>query len=134
MPPGAESRARAFYVEVLRLREIPKPPPLAVRGEVWFGNDKVQIHLGVEADFRPARKADPALLVDDLDALEVACRVGGFEPVRDTDLPGYARFYVADSFGNRIELLRPQPSGAPLPNECHPDRASGRQTSRSVAA
>jgi catechol 2,3-dioxygenase-like lactoylglutathione lyase family enzyme len=113
MPPGAEAQARAFYGRVLGLRELPKPPTLALRGGIWFGNGLVQIHLGVESEFRPARKAHPALLVDDLDSLEAACRDAGFEPMRDTSLPGYARFYVADPFGNRLEFLEPQPPGAP---------------------
>jgi catechol 2,3-dioxygenase-like lactoylglutathione lyase family enzyme len=113
MPPGAEPHARAFYSEVLGLPEIPKPPPLASRGGVWFGNSAVQIHLGVEADFRRARKAHPALRVDDLDALEAALRAAGFEPERDTSLPRYARFYVADPFGNRLEFLQPQLSRPP---------------------
>jgi catechol 2,3-dioxygenase-like lactoylglutathione lyase family enzyme len=75
MPTGEEAQARAFYAGVLGLSEIP-PPTLAVRGGAWFGNGAVQVHLGVEADFRPARKAHPALLVDDLDTLEAASRRG----------------------------------------------------------
>ena len=106
MPPGGEPRARAFYGEILGLRELPKPPVLAARGGLWFGNGKVQIHLGVESDFRPARKAHPALLVDDLAIIEAACRARGFEPVRDTHLPGYLRCFVADPFGNRLEFLQ----------------------------
>ena len=108
MPPGAEAQARAFYSGVLGLPEIPKPPALAARGGVWFGRGAVQLHLGVEADFRPARKAHPALLVDDLEALETACRAAGFTPERDDELPGYDRFYVADPFGNRLEFLQPR--------------------------
>ena len=113
MPVGGEADARAFYAGVLGLREIPKPATLAGRGGAWFGNDDVQIHLGVEVDFRPARKAHPALLVDDLEGLEAACRAAGFQPRRDGNLRGYARFYVADPFGNRLEFLQPQPPGEP---------------------
>ena len=114
MPAGGESQARAFYAQVLGLRELLKPPTLAARGGVWFGNDAVQLHLGVEADFRPARKAHPALLVDELDAIEAACRAAGFAPQRDADLPGYARFYIADPFGNRLEFLQRQSPAAEL--------------------
>jgi catechol 2,3-dioxygenase-like lactoylglutathione lyase family enzyme len=113
MPAGSELQARAFYGDVLGLREIPKPSALAARGGVWFGNETVQLHLGVEGDFRPARKAHPALLVDDLEALEGACRAAGFAPQPDSELPGYARFFVADPFGNRLEFLQPRPPGAP---------------------
>jgi len=113
MPAGSESQARAFYADVLGLREIPKPQALAVRGGVWFGNGTVQLHLGVDGDFRPARKAHPALLVDDLETLEGACRAPGFAPQPDGELPGYARFYVADPFGNRLEFLQARPPGAP---------------------
>ncbi len=109
MPVDGESQARAFYGRVLGLPEIPKPATLAARGGAWFGSGAIQIHLGVEADFRPARKAHPALLVDDLDALEATCRAAGFSPQRDGELPGHARFYVDDPFGNRLEFLQVQP-------------------------
>jgi catechol 2,3-dioxygenase-like lactoylglutathione lyase family enzyme len=113
MPPGGEPQARAFYSDVLGLRELPKPAALAARGGVWFGNGTVEAHLGVEADFRAARKAHPALLVDDLDALAAACVSAGYTPQPDGDLPGYARFYVADPFGNRLEFLQPHVTGSP---------------------
>ncbi len=106
MPRGAEDQARAFYAEVLGLTEIRKPPTLAARGGAWFGNERIQLHLGVEEEFRPARKAHPALLVDDLDGLEAACRRAGFTTQRDLEFPGYERFYVADPFGNRLEFLQ----------------------------
>jgi catechol 2,3-dioxygenase-like lactoylglutathione lyase family enzyme len=110
-PAGREDEARAFYGGLLGLAEIEKPEPLRSRGGVWFRCGEQQLHLGVEDDFRPARKAHPALLVGgerELD--ELAERLGD---VRwDGDLPGYARFYAEDPFGNRIELLTPRPTGA----------------------
>jgi catechol 2,3-dioxygenase-like lactoylglutathione lyase family enzyme len=112
MPTGGESQARAFYGQVLGLAEIPKPASLAARGGVWFGRGPIQIHLGVEPDFRPARKAHPALLVDDLETLEAACRAAGYLPRHDEELPGYARFYVDDPFGNRLELLQVRPGSS----------------------
>jgi catechol 2,3-dioxygenase-like lactoylglutathione lyase family enzyme len=115
MPAGAEALARAFYAGVLGLEELPKPPALAGRGGVWFGNASVQLHLGVEADFRPARKAHPALRVDDLAALAAACAAEGHAPQFDNAVPGVARFYVADPFGNRLEFLQPQPVAPPAP-------------------
>jgi catechol 2,3-dioxygenase-like lactoylglutathione lyase family enzyme len=107
MPRGREAEARAFYVDVLALREIPKPPHLASRGGAWFVAGAVQIHLGVEDDFRPARKAHPALLVRHLSALLDRCKVQGFATTTDQPLPGYDRAYVNDPFGNRLELLEP---------------------------
>ncbi|MFC5830541.1 glyoxalase [Nonomuraea insulae] len=95
-PPGSEPLLREFYAGVLGLREVPKPPELAKRGGVWFRGDGVEVHLGIEDDFRPARKAHPAFLVDDLDDAEA-----------DYLLPGYRRIYVSDPVGNRIELLHP---------------------------
>jgi len=112
MPAGGESQARVFYGQVLGLAEMPKPASLAARGGVWFESGATQIHLGVEPDFRPARKAHPALLVDDLDALEAACRAAGHLPRHDEELPGYARFYVDDPFGNRLELLQARSYGS----------------------
>jgi len=77
MPPGEEDRARAFYVGLLGLMEVPKPTELAKRGGCWFGCGTVQIHLGVETDFRPARKAHPALRCVDYDGLIARLKVAG---------------------------------------------------------
>ena len=108
MPPGREAEAREFYCRLLGLAEIPKPAALAQRGGVWFQTGSVKIHLGVEADFRPARKAHPALLVRDLPALVERLRQAGVDVMEDA-LPGYFRVYVADPFGNRLELMEPTP-------------------------
>jgi catechol 2,3-dioxygenase-like lactoylglutathione lyase family enzyme len=105
MPAGREAAARAFYEGVLGVPEVQKPPILAKRGGCWFERDAVKIHLGVEADFRPARKAHPALLVEDLEALKASLEAAGFLPRSDEPLTGYDRVYVDDPFGNRIELL-----------------------------
>jgi catechol 2,3-dioxygenase-like lactoylglutathione lyase family enzyme len=110
MPRGREDEARHFYGDLLGLPEQPKPPNLAKRGGCWFGAEGIVLHLGVEADFRPARKAHPALLVEDLPALVRRLAEAGIEVVEDEPLPGYDRVYVADPFGNRIELLEPRPS------------------------
>jgi catechol 2,3-dioxygenase-like lactoylglutathione lyase family enzyme len=106
MPAGEEEKARAFYVNLLGFTEIPKPPELAKRGGAWFRSANIQIHLGVEPDFRPARKAHPAFLVNKLDTLLAEIQNAGFEV--DTSQPlldGYRRAHVFDPFGNRIELM-----------------------------
>ncbi len=105
MPPGEEDRARAFYRDVFGLAEVPKPADLAARGGVWFEAGTLKLHLGVEQDFRPARKAHPALLVHDLQALVQRCEAAGYRITTDVPLKGYDRVHVADPFGNRIELL-----------------------------
>jgi catechol 2,3-dioxygenase-like lactoylglutathione lyase family enzyme len=106
MPAGREHDARAFYAGLLEIPERPKPPELAKRGGAWFENDAVKIHLGVEADFRPARKAHPALRVRDLAALVGRLRAAGVDVI-DEPMDGHCRVYVADPFGNRLELLEP---------------------------
>jgi len=106
MLAGEEERARAFYVLLLGFTETPKPPELAKRGGVWFQSGDAQLHLGVEADFRPARKAHPAFVVDDLEALIARIQDAGYDV--DTSQPpldGYKRAHVFDPFGNRIELM-----------------------------
>jgi catechol 2,3-dioxygenase-like lactoylglutathione lyase family enzyme len=108
MPPGEEEQARAFYGGVLGMHETPKPPVLAARGGVWFEAGAVKVHLGVEQDFRPARKAHPAFLVEDLDALAARCADKGSPISYDEPLAGYRRLHVADPFGNRIELMEVQ--------------------------
>jgi catechol 2,3-dioxygenase-like lactoylglutathione lyase family enzyme len=109
MPRGEEEKARAFYRDVLGLAEVPKPPHLAARGGVWFAGGSARLHLGVEADFRPARKAHPGLLVHGLAELAAACEAAGHPLVHDQPLEGYDRLYVADPFGNRIELMERRP-------------------------
>ena len=103
-PPGCEEAARAFYGGVLGLEELPKPEPLQARGGCWFKAGAQELHVGVEEQFAPARKAHPGLLVDDLPALEERLRAAGFEPQPDESLPGARRSHVADPFGNRLEL------------------------------
>jgi catechol 2,3-dioxygenase-like lactoylglutathione lyase family enzyme len=105
MPAGKEAEAEAFYSGLLGLVRLEKPQPLAARGGCWFSNGPVVIHLGVEADFRPARKAHPALLVDGFDGLTDQLAGAGVAVRPDTDLPGVRRCYVDDPFGNRIELI-----------------------------
>ena len=110
MPAGEEEKARAFYVEQLGFTEIPKPADLAKRGGAWFQAGSAQLHLGVEAEFRAARKAHPAFIVDDLDSLITRVQSAGYET--DTSQPpldGYKRAHVFDPFGNRIELMEKVP-------------------------
>ena len=111
MPPGEEHAARAFYSGVLGIPEVPKPPKLAKRGGVWFENEVVKIHLGVERDFRSARKAHPALLVTDLVGLIEQLKVYNIDIIDDEPLENYHRIYVSDPFGNRIELMEPCSGG-----------------------
>ena len=106
MPAGEEGKARGFYTEFLGFTEIPKPPELAKRGGVWFQSGSVLLHLGVEAEFRAARKAHPAFLVEDLDSLIASLQTAGYET--DTSQPpldGCKRAHIFDPFGNRIELM-----------------------------
>lgn len=106
MPVGQEDQARAFYTGILGLIEIPKPAELAKRGGAWFQSQNVQLHLGVEVDFKPARKAHPAFIVTDLDSLIARVQQAGYETdTSQSPLEGYRRAHVFDPFGNRIELM-----------------------------
>jgi catechol 2,3-dioxygenase-like lactoylglutathione lyase family enzyme len=107
MPRGAEEQARAFYAGVLGLTEVPKPANRAARGGAWFSGGSLKLHLGVEDEFRPARKAHPALLVEGLAELAARCEAHGHPVTLDEPLEGYEHVYVADPFGNRIELIEP---------------------------
>ena len=106
IPAGAEDLCRAFYVGLLGMSELQKPPVLAARGGLWLVAGPVQIHLGVETEFRPARKAHPAVAVSDIDALAGHLSCGGHEVVWDDAVPGLKRFYTSDPVGNRIEFLQ----------------------------
>ncbi len=106
MPAGAEDKARAFYTGVLQLDQLAKPPGLARRGGAWFSNGKVTLHLGVEKDFRAARKAHPALQVRDLPGFVERAKAGGYEIAYDDEpIEGYDRVFIYDPFGNRLELM-----------------------------
>jgi catechol 2,3-dioxygenase-like lactoylglutathione lyase family enzyme len=107
MPPGEEEAARRFYRDLLGLQEIPKPANLAARGGVWFAGGTLRLHLGVEGNFSPARKAHPALLVQNLPALIAHLEREGVPFATEEPLEGYRRIYTADPFGNRVELLEP---------------------------
>jgi catechol 2,3-dioxygenase-like lactoylglutathione lyase family enzyme len=105
MPVGEEATARRFYGDLLGMTEIPKPPELAKRGGCWFASGDVQLHLGIEADFRPAKKAHPALRCRDYVAMTSRLRAGGIEVTDDNSIPGVQRCHIYDPFGNRIELI-----------------------------
>ena len=105
MPPGREGEAEAFYAGLLGLGRVPKPEPLAARGGCWFRRGELAVHLGVEEDFRPARKAHPAFVVRDLAALEAALDAAGHAVRPNPDRGPGAGAYVDDPFGNRIELI-----------------------------
>jgi catechol 2,3-dioxygenase-like lactoylglutathione lyase family enzyme len=106
-PPGSEPALREFYGGVLGLDELQKPPGLAARGGCWFGGHGIELHLGVEQDFRPARKAHPGLLVAGLDAWATRLRDAGYPVLFDDEFPGMRRFYTEDPNGNRLEFLEP---------------------------
>ena len=105
IPPGAEDLCRGFYIDALAMEEIVKPPILAARGGLWLRSGDVQIHLGVEEDFHPARKAHPAIRVSDLNALALILTQSGCNPIWDDAIPNMKRFYASDPVGNRLEFI-----------------------------
>jgi catechol 2,3-dioxygenase-like lactoylglutathione lyase family enzyme len=107
IPAGGEERARDFYGRVLGLQEIEKPEHLRKRGGLWFSLGTRQLHLGAEKEFRPARKAHPAFLVEDVAVVKRALESDGNKVASDEPLPGYDRIYADDPFGNRLEFLKP---------------------------
>ena len=108
MPQGEEDAARAFYSAGLGMTELQKPPVLASRGGCWFRGGGLELHLGVEDPFAPAKKAHPGLLIDNLSGLAAALEEAGRTVTWDDNFPGYSRFYTDDPFGNRLEFLEPE--------------------------
>ena len=104
-PPGCDEAARRFYGEVLGLEEIPMPPVLRGRASCWFRCGGQEIHVGIQEDFQPARKAHPAFVSRDLDALRERLRGHGLEVMEDFSLTDRRRFFVFDPWGSRLELL-----------------------------
>ncbi len=105
IPGGAEDECRTFWRDTLGLAEIDKPPVLAGRGGCWFRGGGLEVHLGVEDDFRPARKAHPGILVQNITELADRLVRSGVDVTWDEDFPGYSRFYAFDPMGNRLEFL-----------------------------
>ena len=104
-PQGCESAARDFYGSLLGMKEIEKPAILRARGGCWFECGSHQLHIGVERDFRPARKAHPAFAVRDLDELHETLKAMGVKIVEGDNLSGTHRFYAEDPWGNRLEFV-----------------------------
>ena len=109
MPAGCESNAEAFYRDVLGFVVVPKPAGLAGRGGRWFEQGGVRVHLGVVDDFRPARKAHPALVVRPFQPLLDRLEAAGVELRWADEGPGVRRGHIDDCFGNRLELIDPGP-------------------------
>jgi len=105
MPADAEETARCFYRDLLGMAEVPKPADLIQRGGCWFESGAVQVHLGVESDFRPAKKAHPAFRCENYSALIRRLEKAGVEIKDDASIPGVRRCHISDPFGNRIELI-----------------------------
>lgn len=106
IPSGSEQDARSFYAGLLGLDEIPRPAEFASRSGIWFQVGPTELHLGTEAEFRPARKAHPALLVEGLDDLIALLEANGHRTRVAETLAGTRRVFVDDPFGNRIELMQ----------------------------
>lgn len=105
MPAGREDEADAFYRDLLGFDVLTKPALLAARDGRWYAVSDVQVHLGVDADFRPAKKAHPALVVEAIDELATRLEHSGIALRWEDDQPGLRHCYVDDPFGNRIELI-----------------------------
>jgi catechol 2,3-dioxygenase-like lactoylglutathione lyase family enzyme len=105
--PESEDRAREFYVRVLGMTEVAKPPELAKRGGLWLRTGALELHLGVEHNLVPSEKAHPGILVADLDGLAAALAAAGHPVEWDGNFPGFRRCYARDPFGNRLEFMEP---------------------------
>ena len=107
MPAGEEEAATQFYGAILGLTQVAKPPELAPRGGLWFRDEALEVHLGIEEPFTPARKAHPAFLVRNLATLRERIETAGYRVTDDVALEGFHRCHVRDPFGNRLELVEP---------------------------
>lgn len=107
IPPGAEDLCRAFWGDILGMTELEKPPVLAARGGCWFRGGGLEVHLGVEEDFRPSKKAHPGILINSLHAFAAHLEKQGVGVTWDDNFPGHDRFYAFDKLGNRLEFLEP---------------------------
>lgn len=110
IPRGAETQARAFYCDLLGLKEVPKPATLAARGGFWLQLGDLQIHVGTEDGIdRTETKAHLAYQVQDLPRWRQKLEAAGIEIGDSAPIPGHHRFEFRDPFGNRVELIEPVP-------------------------
>ena len=105
MPKGEERLAEEFYCDLLGFQRVNKPNHLEQRGGCWFTANGVNLHLGVDPQFVPARKAHPGFVVNSLATLKDRLEAAGIEIVWDTQISGFERFYASDPFGNRLEFM-----------------------------
>jgi catechol 2,3-dioxygenase-like lactoylglutathione lyase family enzyme len=105
IPPGEAGRCDEFCVTLLGFRELEKPPLQAARGGRWYQRDEVALHLGVEEDFRPAKKAHPALVIENFNEILAKLTGAALEVRFDETIPGRRHCYVDDPVGNRLELI-----------------------------
>jgi catechol 2,3-dioxygenase-like lactoylglutathione lyase family enzyme len=105
IPTGGEERACAFYSGILGFSEVAKPAALAGRNSIWFTAGAVNLHLGIVAEFHPAKRAHPALVVQGLDEILASCERAGLPTKPDAPFNGFRRVHVFDPFGNRLELM-----------------------------
>jgi catechol 2,3-dioxygenase-like lactoylglutathione lyase family enzyme len=110
-PRGCEEQARSFYGGLLGMAELPKPEEIRQRGGCWFAAGAQELHVGVEEPFAPARKAHPGLVVSDLAAIRGRLRAARVDFDDDAAIEGVDRLFVADPFGNRLELRGGGPPG-----------------------
>jgi catechol 2,3-dioxygenase-like lactoylglutathione lyase family enzyme len=106
IPVGGEAQARAFYGGILGFAEVEKPAAMAARRSIWFIAGPVNLHLGIEPDFHPAKRAHPAFVVADIDEIVAGCQRAGLASKPDTSFNGFRRVHVFDPFGNRLELMQ----------------------------
>ncbi|MCB9893688.1 MAG: VOC family protein [Planctomycetes bacterium] len=106
VPPELEEAALAFYVGVLGLKRLPKPEGTGDTRGAWLGAGNLQVHIGIQQDFTPAKKAHVGFLVDDLAATEAALNAAGAPIKAASDLCGLKRLFTEDPAGNRLEFLQ----------------------------
>ncbi|QQZ07870.1 VOC family protein [Heyndrickxia vini] len=104
-PKGCEEKARFFYGAILGLPEIKKPEILKGRGGCWFQCGNQELHIGVEADFREAKKAHPGLIVKNIEELKSILVSNQIAMKEEPVIEGRKRIHVSDPFGNRLEFL-----------------------------
>lgn len=109
IPVGSQDPARAFYGGILGFSEIQKPASMAERKSIWFVAGTVNLHLGIEADFHPAKRAHPAFIVEGLDEILAACEAASITVKPDVSFDGFRRVHLFDPFGNRLELMEKTP-------------------------
>jgi catechol 2,3-dioxygenase-like lactoylglutathione lyase family enzyme len=111
VPRPLVAEALRFYEDVLGLNPIQKPAALAGNGGAWYRLGSFEVHVSPEdgdgGGGGRMSKRHVCYVISDLSEAERELARHGVPIIPDHQpIPGWARFYIRDPGGNRIEVAQ----------------------------